>query len=314
MGKNDDVLIEAITGVARSYLIKDSSRITIGKFFIVELDKESKRCTIRLKFFRNNNYGLLLKSIEELMEFIYDGKKINKLNIYVAEDVKFNAFLDLGFTLEGIIEDNVIINNIPKNELLFGITLEEYRIKEQKMPLVKIQGKNIELRNLTLEHKKEITDYYIRNKEHLREFEPIRDKKFYTEEGQHDLLIESYKLFIKGQCVDLGIFKNDKFIGILKISNIILGVFKSAIIGYSIDEMEKRKGYMKEAVRLAITYGFNELGLHRIEASAMTSNIASQKVLESCEFKKVGINESYLFINGKWRDHITYCKINKKEI
>lgn len=312
MEKNSDVLIEAIVGIAKSYLIKDSSKITIGKFFVVELDRESRRCTIRLKFYRNNNYLLLVKSIEELMRFIYDGKKINKLNIYVSENIKFNAFLDLGFTLEGILEDNIFVDGIPMNELLFGITLEEYIIREQKMPLVKIQGKNIELRNLTLEHKKEVTDYYIRNKEHLYDFEPIRDKKFYTEDGQHDLLIESYKSFIKGQGVDLGIFKDDKFIGILKFSNIILGVFKSAIIGYSIDKEEQGKGYMKEAVNLAILYGFNDLDLHRIEASAMVNNIASQKVLQGCGFKEVGINEKYLFINGKWRDHITYYKINDK--
>ncbi|WP_143761057.1 GNAT family N-acetyltransferase, partial [Clostridium haemolyticum] len=43
--------------------------------------------------------------------------------------------------------------------------------------------------------------------------------------------------------------------------------------------------------------------LHRIEASTLVDNIRSQRVLESCGFKEVGVSEKYLFINGKWRDH-----------
>jgi len=33
-------------------------------------------------------------------------------------------------------------------------------------------------------------------------------------------------------------------------------------------------------------------------------------VLKACGFSELGINSSYLFINGKWRDHITFYRIN----
>lgn len=311
MGRNRSILIEKTCAASKSYIIKDSAKITIGRFFIIDFDEESKKCSIRLKFFRRDNYLLLLKTVESIMRSVYDDRKVNKLNIYVAENVKYSAFLDLGFSLEGILQDNIVIDRFYANELIFGITLEEYLINEQKVPMIKLSGTNIELRNLTPEYKGEVAEYYRRNKNHLKEFEPNREESFYTEEGQHRLLLESYKGFMKGQSIDLGIFKNDKFIGILKLSNIIMGVFKSAMIGYSIDEKEQNNGYMKESVKLACEYAFNDLGLHRIEASAMVSNKGSQRVLEGCGFEKVGINKDYLYINGKWRDHYTYYKINK---
>ena len=44
------------------------------------------------------------------------------------------------------------------------------------------------------------------------------------------------------------------------------------LLDIPIDENEQGKGYMKEAVKLAIDYAYDELELHRIEASTMVSN------------------------------------------
>ena len=104
----------------------------------------------------------------------------------------------------------------------------------------------------------------------------------------------------------MGIFKENKLIGKVKISNIVSGIFKNGIIGYSIDKDQQGNGYMKEAVKMALEYAFKELRLHRIEASALVENTRSRNVLIACGFKELGLNEEYLFIDGKWRDHVTY--------
>lgn len=101
-------------------------------------------------------------------------------------------------------------------------------------------------------------------------------------------------------------FLDDEFIGRIKISSIIFGVFKSASIGYSIDDEYQGQGYMQEAVHLILRYAFRDLELNRVEASALTDNIKSQRVLEKCKFEKLGINKNYLFIDGEWKDHATY--------
>ena len=108
---------------------------------------------------------------------------------------------------------------------------------------------------------------------------------------------------------DLGIYKDDNLIGKIKISNVVYGVFKSGIVGYSIDKEYEGKGYMKEAVNLALEYAKNYLDLHRLEASILTDNVRSKGVLLSCGFEEVGLNKNYLYINGSWRDHITFYKI-----
>ena len=108
---------------------------------------------------------------------------------------------------------------------------------------------------------------------------------------------------------DLGIYIDGKLIGKAKISNIVYGVFKSGILGYSIDKEYEGKGYMKESIRLVLDYAKEYLDLHRIEASVLTTNYRSKGVLLACGFEEVGINKKYLFINGKWSDHITFYRI-----
>ena len=69
------------------------------------------------------------------------------------------------------------------------------------------------------------------------------------------------------------------------------------------------KEKVKEAINLVLNYAKEYLDLHRIEASLLTTNEKSKGVLLACNFEEVGINKKYLYINGKWSDHITFYKI-----
>ena len=89
----------------------------------------------------------------------------------------------------------------------------------------------------------------------------------------------------------------------------MLIIFKNGILGYSIDQNYQGKGFMKEAVDKVVDYAFNEVNLHRVEASALLDNERSKGVLSGCGFKELGINKEYLFINDKWHDHITFYKV-----
>ena len=66
---------------------------------------------------------------------------------------------------------------------------------------------------------------------------------------------------------------------------------------------------MKDAVETLTKYAFEELDLHRVEASTLPDNERSKRVLLGCGFKVLGINEKYLYINGKWQDHVTFYKV-----
>ncbi|SHE76625.1 GNAT family N-acetyltransferase [Clostridium fallax] len=309
MPQKNKVIIELVKGTISEYVIKDNMGITIGRFAVIEKDNKNKNSTIRLKFYRTDNYLLFSEVIELMLNGIFKDKDIYKLNIITAEDTNIGVFLSKGFILEGILTDNVFENGVHKSEIAFGITVNEYNI-HSNIVQVQLKGSNIILKNLTPEYSCDLLDYYLRNKEYLEPFEPARDKSFYTLEGQKEILLEGYKQFIDGTSLDFGIFKDNKLIGKIKLSNIVFGVLRNAFLGYSIDENYQGKGFMREAVNLVLDYAFKEMGLHRIEASTLINNEKSQRVLKNCGFKELGINEEYLYINGQWSDHIIFYRIN----
>lgn len=308
MSESKAISINQLKGNINDYIIKDKDNILIGRFTITELDKESKKCNVRLKFFKSDKHNLLRESVISIVRAIFKDNNTYKVNILVDQNTNYKVFLDLGFTLEGIFSENLFSNGIFLDELSFGVNRNDFN-NIQRSYIVKLKGKNILLRNLSPEDSEDLLEYYIRNEDHLRNYEPSRDKSFYTIEAQREILLESYKGLMSGKCVDLGIYKDDKLIGKIKISNIVYGVFKSGIIGYSMDKDYQGRGYMKEALRMALKYVRDELELHRLEASVLVDNKRSKNVLTSCGFKEIGLNEKYLFINGGWRDHLTFYRV-----
>ena len=308
MDNQREVNIELIKGTLDDYIVKDKDKIVIGRFTITELDKENKKCNLKLKFYREDNYDLLKITLESILKAVFKDKNTFKANVVVSENINLKPFLDSGFTLEAIFTDNIFTKGSFYDELSFGINRNEY-LNSGRNNIVEIKGKNILIRNFTPDDAQELLDYYVRNKEHLREFEPVRDASFFTYEMQKEILLESYRHLMTGVGSDLGIYKYDKLIGKAKISSIVYGVFKSGILGYSIDKEYEGKGDMKEAINLVLEYAKEYLDLHRIEASVLPTNERSKGVLLSCGFEEIGINKKYLYINGKWSDHITFYKI-----
>jgi [ribosomal protein S5]-alanine N-acetyltransferase len=158
-----------------------------------------------------------------------------------------------------------------------------------------------------------VLDYYIRNREFLNEWEPIRDDEFYTIEN-HRNLIEKDRISIEaGNQLRFWIFKkdeSDEIIGSVAFSNIVRGAFLSCHLGYKLDRDEINKGYATEAIKKGIDIIFKDYKLHRIEANIMPKNKASLKVVEKLGFYNEGIAYKYLKINGKWEDHIHMVLLN----
>lgn len=295
-------------GNSNEYIIKDKDKINIGRFIITDLDEENRKCDIKFKFYRVNDQDLLTETLKLVLKAVFNEIRVNKINIFISELIPVSPFLDLGFVLEGIFNENIYSQGNYFSELSMGINRSDYNYGN-RISLVNIEGRDFNIKLLAPEHAQNLLDYYIRNKKHLEPFEPLRDNSFYTYEVQKNILSDSYRQFLNGTAVDLGIFKDDYLIGKLKLSNIVYGIFKSGILGYSIDKDEQGKGYMKEAVNLVVNYAFEDLDLHRVEASALVDNEPSKHVLIGCGFKELGINKKYLYINGGWKDHITYYKV-----
>jgi len=80
----------------------------------------------------------------------------------------------------------------------------------------------------------------------------------------------------------------------------------TAEIGYWIGEAYWNKGIATQAVRLLVSYGFENLKLHRIFTGVFEHNKASQKVLEKCGFMQEGTSKKSITKNNAIIDEYRY--------
>ncbi|WP_407311276.1 GNAT family N-acetyltransferase [Desulfosporosinus sp. SB140] len=160
-----------------------------------------------------------------------------------------------------------------------------------------------------------ILDYFKRNEEFLREWEAVKDHKFYTIHYQQEALRDEISRIAAGGTFRVWLFrKSDGFsrtIGSVALNNIVYGAFHSCHLGYRLDGEEINQGYMTEALKKVIEFAFNTMGLHRIEANILPRNMRSMRVVEKLGFYNEGLAKKYLRINGKWEDHIHMVLLNE---
>ena len=79
-----------------------------------------------------------------------------------------------------------------------------------------------------------------------------------------------------------------------------------AELGYWIAPAEQDNGYGADAVGTLVEYGFEQRGLHRVEAGVFEFNDASQAVLESLGFSRELRQREAAFVNGGYQDLLRY--------
>ena len=92
-------------------------------------------------------------------------------------------------------------------------------------------------------------------------------------------------------------------VGSINLSQVFRGVFQNAYLGYQVGARFAGRGYMTEALRLALRYAFDTMKLHRLEANIQPNNAASIALVKRAGFTKEGYSRRYLKIGGRWRDH-----------
>jgi ribosomal-protein-alanine N-acetyltransferase len=102
---------------------------------------------------------------------------------------------------------------------------------------------------------------------------------------------------------------DEALMGAITLDNIRRGPAQAGTTGYWIGEHYARHGYMREAVLALVHHAFTTLDLSRIEAGCLPENTPSRRLLESCGYKYEGVAQSYLQINGRWRNHVLYANL-----
>ena len=141
----------------------------------------------------------------------------------------------------------------------------------------------------------------LRNRAYMRPFEPWRAETYYTPEGQAARLADGGRRWF---AVD-----GERVVGMATLSGIVLGPFRSASLGYWVDEEYGGRGLATALTEEVCRAAREELGLHRVEASTLLDNHASQRVLAKCGFRRIGTAPDYLHIDGAWRAHHLFQRI-----
>ena len=97
--------------------------------------------------------------------------------------------------------------------------------------------------------------------------------------------------------------ETDALVGVINLSNIVLGLFRSAYLGYYAFAGFERQGLMREGLKTLVRHAFKSMKLHRLEANIQPGNAASIALARSCGFSREGFSPRYLKIGGRWRDH-----------
>lgn len=81
----------------------------------------------------------------------------------------------------------------------------------------------------------------------------------------------------------------------------------SAQFAYALTEKYWGNGYMTEALKAVLAFGFDILKLHRIGADHFSENFASGKVMQNAGMKKEGIARDKYFKFGTYHDAVCYA-------
>jgi RimJ/RimL family protein N-acetyltransferase len=121
-------------------------------------------------------------------------------------------------------------------------------------------------------------------------------------------LQNSYQPFQQKTYFDLAIerLEDGKVIGLLTLG---CQEHQQAEIGWALGVEYRGQGYVTEAARALITYGFTTLGLHRIHARTSSQNAPSWGLMERLGMRKEAHLREAEFCDGQWLDIFIFATL-----
>jgi len=147
--------------------------------------------------------------------------------------------------------------------------------------------------------------------DHLTQWEPLRATDHLTRKAFTNRVYWAARAEGQGTALPLMLIRRDdkQILGAITLDNIRRGPVQAGTLGYWIGAPYARQGYMREAIQAVVHHAFQAMDLSRMEAACLPENAASRGVLEKCGFKYEGVAQSYLQINGRWRNHVLYANL-----
>lgn len=140
--------------------------------------------------------------------------------------------------------------------------------------------------------------------DHLQPWMPRRDRIWFTLAQRRRELEHDVAQHAAGAGFHFAVRVDGELVGSVSLTNVVRGAWHNANIGYWIGAGHTGRGYATAAVGQAVRFAFTAANLHRVQAAVMPRNAGSLRVLEKNGFRREGLAERYLCINGSWEDHV----------
>jgi [ribosomal protein S5]-alanine N-acetyltransferase len=145
----------------------------------------------------------------------------------------------------------------------------------------------------------------------LRPWEPVWAHDHLSRRAFTNRVYWAARAEAQGTALPLLMFRREDnaLLGAITLDNIRRGPAQAGTLGYWVGAAYARQGFMREAIEAVVHHAFQQMDLSRIEAACLPGNAASRGVLEKTGFKYEGVAQSYLQINGRWRNHVLYANL-----
>jgi len=174
-----------------------------------------------------------------------------------------------------------------------------------------LETERLVLREITLADAK----FWLRNFSdpdvvELTAYEPPQD----LEAAQAELTQYAIRPFQTGTGIRWGIALrgHSDLIGTLGYHQWVRDGGHHARVGYDLLPEYRRQGIMTEALRAILTYGFDTMGLNRVEVLVDPVNTASLRLLEALEFHRDGTLRENTHFRGRFIDDVIFSLLARE--
>lgn len=161
-----------------------------------------------------------------------------------------------------------------------------------------------------------IVRYVTQNADFLQPWEPIRSSSYYTSAYWRQQIARDSDDYFQDRGIRFFLFDSPHagaaVQGMATFGNLVRGAAQYCTLGYAVSQTAQGQGIMREALAdAAIPFVFEKMGIHRIHANYIPRNERSGGLLRRLGFTVEGYARDYLFINGRWEDHILTSMTNQ---
>ena len=175
-------------------------------------------------------------------------------------------------------------------------------------PDLQIQGRKIRLDGPSRIDPAHLLDLRIRNQATWNPVSAPVPPGGYTPDFQQRALRAFVKQWRRQRDYVFGVVNRDgELAGLAALESVYFGAYRTANLGFVIDQGQAGQGFATEAVQLLLGFAFNGLMLQRIQAGIQADNEASRRVLVKCGFEREGVARDFLLIEEGWKDHVIYA-------